>query len=174
MATITIGANCRLTKLKSSINYNPQLNFPAVSATANGNNNFSVFALCYIPKKGKLKEKSLAEFQEGNYSGNTPTQTVVLDGNNEQATIVLSYFEGISTVDLVNSPTTEFSSRSFAVCYDFDAKGAASYECDVYALEFQYTVEEGGTGADVIFFAQGDLDPELSRGTVTAPAKTED
>jgi hypothetical protein len=39
----------------------------------------------------------------------------------------------------------------------------------VYSLEFNYTVEDASS-YEVVFMAQGDLDPELSRGTVSAPS----
>ncbi|WP_299681711.1 hypothetical protein [uncultured Tenacibaculum sp.] len=168
MASITIGANPVLTDLNTTVNYNPNSNYPAVTVFNNGNNNYSVYALCYIPT-GTLVPKSVTDFCQGNYSGYTPTQAVSLVGTSESATVVLANFEDIQTADLVQSTSTQFTSRSFAVCYDFDAQGASSYECKLYALEFNYTIDDNSS-FEVLFLAQGDLDPELSRGTVTTPA----
>ncbi|WP_442266695.1 hypothetical protein ACSIGC_03085 [Tenacibaculum sp. ZS6-P6] len=168
MASITIGANPVLTKLNTTVNYNPNSNYPAVTVFSNGNNNYSVYALCYIPT-GTLVPKSVTDFCQGNYSGFTPAQAVPLKGTTESATVVLANFEDITNADMVQSTNTEFTTRAFAVCYDFDAQGASSYECEVYALEFNYTVNDD-SNFEVLFLAQGDLDPELSRGTVTAPS----
>jgi hypothetical protein len=169
MSSITIGGNPTLTNLNKKVDYNPQSNYPAVTVFNNGNNNYSVFAICYVPT-GSLITKTVQEFNDGDYSGFTPTETIPLVGNNDAATVVLSYFEDIKNADLVQAPTTQFTTRAFALCYDFDPSGASSYECEVYSLEFNYTVEDGSS-YEVVFMAQGDLDPELSRGTVTSPAK---
>lgn len=168
MASITIGANPVLTNLNTTVDYNPESNYPAVTVFSNGNNIYSVYALCYIPT-GALIPKSVAEFCQGNYSGYTPTQAIPLVGDVNNATVVLANFEDIKSADLVQSTNTKFSTRSFAVCYDFEAQGSSSYECNVYALEFNYTVEDG-SDYEVLFLAQGDLDPDLSRGTVSSPA----
>lgn len=169
MASITIGATPVLTNLNTKVIYNPQSNYPAVTVFSNGNNNYSVYALCYIPT-GTLISKSVAEFCQGDYSGFTPTQAVPLVGTTDSATIVLANFEDIKKADMAsctggNLPTA----RSFAVCYDFEIEEGASYECNVHALQFDYTVDDGSS-YEVLFLAQGDLDPELSRGTVSAPA----
>lgn len=168
MSSITIGANPKLTKLDSTVNYNPNSNYPAVTVFSNGNNNYSVYALCYVPT-GTLIKKTVQDFNDGDYSGYTPTATIPLVGNNDEATVVLSYFEDIKNADLVQAPSTKFTTRAFALCYDFDPLGASFYECEVYTLEFDYTVTDGSS-YEVLFMAQGDLDPRLSRGTVSTPA----
>ncbi|WP_299621613.1 hypothetical protein [uncultured Tenacibaculum sp.] len=169
MASITIGANPVLTNLNTTVNYNPESNYPAVTVFSNGNNNYSVYALCYIPT-GALISKSVAAFCQGNYSGYTPTQAIPLVGDVNSATVVLANFEDIEAADMVQSESTQFTTRAFAVCYDFEAQGSPSYECNLYALQFDYTVNDGSS-FEVLFLAQGDLDPELSRGTISAPSK---
>ncbi len=171
---ITIGANPKLTKLNTTVNYNPELNYPAVSVFSkgkdkNGHDVFEAFGICYITTNG-LVEKTLVKFNKGSYSGFTPTQSVVLTPGLEigKARVVLSDFGDIQNADLVNAPGTSFTARSFAVCYDL-INPTTSYECDVYALHFEYTVNSG-PGYEVLFLAQGDLDPRLSRGTVSTPA----
>ncbi|SNR16007.1 hypothetical protein [Tenacibaculum jejuense] len=171
---ITINDGYSLTKLNSQVNYNPQQNYPAVTIFPNGNNNYTVFAICYVPTGG-LITKTVEEFNKGQYEYSkvkySPSDngiTVPLVGDDSAATVVLSYFADIEHADLDQGSGTEFTARSFAVCYDFDPCGAP-YECDVYTLEFNYTVIDGSS-YEVLFLTQGDLDPRLSRGTISAPA----
>ncbi|WP_299836514.1 hypothetical protein [uncultured Tenacibaculum sp.] len=174
MASITIGANPVLTNLNTKVTYNPKNDYPAVTVIGKGKNNegknvYSAYAICYIPT-GTLIPQTVAQFCESSYSGFTPTQAVPLVGSTESATVVLANFEDIAKADVENcSSGNNPTARSFAVCYDFKVAADTPYECNVYALQFDYTVNDD-SNFEVLFLAQGDVDPELSRGTVTTPA----
>jgi len=173
MPSISMGLHPKLTPLNTKLIYTPTTNYPAVTVFSNGTDNngnpkYSVYALCYIPT-GTLIPKSLEDFQNGDYSGHTPSQCIAIQGSDPNVYIALSYFEDIENIELVTRAGDIFTSRAFAVCYDYNPHGATSYECMLYALEFEYTVLDDSS-YEVLFLAQGDLDPELSRGTVTGPA----
>ncbi len=175
MPTITIGANPTLRKINpnAKVTYDPKSDFPAVTVFSNPDGSYSVYAICFIPPKSALTLKPLEAFRKGKYSGYPVSKTVLLKGDVDNARVVLSFFDDIQNADLVNSPGTEFTARSFAVCYDYQVDGQCPtepYECNVYALQFEYTVVDKESNKEVVFLAQGDLDPELSRGTVSAPS----
>ena len=168
--SVILDVNTKLTKLKSKVIYNPTINYPAVTYADRGNNNFTVYAICYIPS-GKDGFKSLpveqfnqAEYPDGNGMVYKPTETIALVGNANNATVVLSYFDDILKVDALGNTV---SSRSFALCYDFAPHNHdETYMCDVYALEFNYRITDG-TNQEVIFMTQADLDPRMSRGGIS-------
>ncbi|MEQ3500189.1 MULTISPECIES: hypothetical protein [Tenacibaculum] len=101
------------------------------------------------------------------------TTGLQLQGNE----IYLNYY-GISPIKILNKDGgyTTVSGRDFRV--DFNCKKEASH-FDLYYLQFTYQLEAGTELADMIYVRDnnttpilGDVnnDPELERGTVTAPA----
>ncbi len=164
----------KYTLLDETVTYNPSLMGPAgtVYAKPGVANTWCVRVLCYIPENN-LIPKSLQDFLEGSYADNpnsfTPTGGVTVQGTDAAATIVLAYFENINNVAIDGG--VSLTSRTFAVCYDYE-NPPETYSCNLATLYFEYTVNNT-TSKQVLFFAQGDLDPELSRGTISSPADAE-
>lgn len=157
-----------------TVEFNPATDTPAASVFSNGSNSFTVCVLCYIPV-GTLKKHTAEYFNNIEYplgEGKVKaTETIALNESKGKASVVLSYFQDIAASSLSNNSgaTVGFSSRTFGVCYDFEVAEDTAYTCDVYALKFNYSVKPG-EGVETVLMIQGDVDPELSRGTVSAPA----
>lgn len=170
---ITIQTNTRLTKLNSRINFNPLVDTPSVTVFSNTDieNTYTVYATVFIPA-GKLTKKPVSKYikKYSNHDGKefTPSLVIPLKGDKKKATIVLGYFKDIAEAQVLNNQGEELdvTTRSFAVMYDYNNQNNEPFLCDVYALEFQYTVNDA-SNYESVYLAHADFDPELSRGTVT-------